>query len=133
MIAKIKVESTVSTEQEISSAIRDFVNALVESAHYKKYESMSEKFQNDLDAQKALQEYRAKAKDLQTKQMFNTINPAEQQDLQRLWVAFLGFKSVQDFFDAQGKFQALCIECAQVISDACGLDFATSCSSGCCG
>lgn len=133
MIAKIKVETTVSTEQEISSAVRDFVNALVESAHYKKYESLSEKFQNDLDAQKALQEYRTKAKDLQTKQMFNTINQAEQQDLQRLWVAFLGFKSVQVFFDAQGEFQSLCRACAQVISDSCGLDYATSCSSGCCG
>ena len=75
--------------------------------HYKKYESASEKFQNDSDAQKALQEYRAKAKDLQTKQMFNTVTETEQQDLQRLWVAFLGFKSVQDFFDAQGEFQAL--------------------------
>ncbi|MDP2966748.1 MAG: YlbF family regulator [Pelolinea sp.] len=133
MITKNKVEIEISTELDISNAIRDFTNALVETAHYKKYESASEKFQNDQEAQKALQEYRAKARDLQTKQMFNTLSEAEQKDLQRLWIAFLAYKPVQDFFDAQGEFQSLCMACAQVISDNCGLDYATSCGSGCCG
>ncbi len=133
MITKNNTEIEVSSELDLSNAIRDFTNALVETAHYKKYESASEKFQNDPAAQTALQEYRAKAKDLQTKQMFNAISQAEQQTLQRLWIAFLGIKSVQDFFDAQGEFQALCRACAQVISDKCGLDYATSCGSSCCG
>jgi cell fate (sporulation/competence/biofilm development) regulator YlbF (YheA/YmcA/DUF963 family) len=133
MITKVNTEVRISTEEEISSAVRDFTNALVDSAAYKNYESASEKFQNDSEAQKALQEYRARAKDLQTRQMFNTVTEAEQQDIQRLWAAFLRFKSVQDFFDAQGEFQALSRACAQVISDACGLDYATSCSAGCCG
>ena len=133
MITKNKVEIEISSEVGISNAIRDFTNALVETAHYKKYENASERFQNDQEAQKALQEYRAKARDLQTKQMFNTISPTEQQDLQRLWIAFLGYKPVQDFFDAQGDFQSLCRACAQVISDNCGLDYATSCGSSCCG
>ena len=73
MITKDNTEIEISTEQEISSAIRDFTNALVDTAHYKKYESASDKFQNDQEAQKALQVYRAKARDLQTKQMFNTL------------------------------------------------------------
>lgn len=133
MITKNNTEVRISTEEELSSAIRDFTNALVDSTAYKNYESASEKFQNDIAAQKALQEYRARTKDLQTRQMFNTVTEAEQQDIQRLWAAFLGYKTVQDFFDAQGEFQALSRACAQVISDACGLDYATSCSSGCCG
>ncbi len=73
MITKNKVEIEISTELDISNAIRDFTNALVETAHYKNYESASERFQNDPEAQKALQEYQAKARDLQTKQMFNMI------------------------------------------------------------
>jgi cell fate (sporulation/competence/biofilm development) regulator YlbF (YheA/YmcA/DUF963 family) len=133
MITKDNTEIQISTEQELSSTIRDFVNALVETAQYKKYDSASDVFQNDQAAQKALQAYRAKARDLQTKQMFNTLAPSEQQDLQRLWIAFQGFKSVQDFFDAQGEFQALCVACVQVISDNCGLDYATSCGASCCG
>ena len=133
MITKNNAEIEISTELDISNAIRDFTNALVETAHYKNYESASERFQNDQEAQKALQEYRAKARDLQTKQMFNMISEAEKKDLQRLWIAFQGFKPVQDFFDAQGEFQSLCMACAQVISDNCGLDYATSCGSGCCG
>jgi cell fate (sporulation/competence/biofilm development) regulator YlbF (YheA/YmcA/DUF963 family) len=133
MITKDNTEVGISSEQQISSAIRDFTNALVDSKPYKKYEVASEKFQNDPAAQKALQEYRAKAKEQQTRQMFNTLTEEEQRDIQNLWAAFLGIKTVQDFFDAQGEFQSLCRACAQVISDACGLDYATSCGSGCCG
>lgn len=133
MVTKNKVEVEISTEMDLSNAIREFTNALVGTTHYKNYESASDKFQSDQAAQKALQVYRAKARDLQTKQMFNTIAQTEQQDLQRLWIAFLGIKSVQEFFDAQGEFQTLCRACAQVISDDCGLDYATSCGSSCCG
>ncbi|MDO9545224.1 MAG: YlbF family regulator [Pelolinea sp.] len=133
MITKNKIEIEISTELELSNAIRDFTNALVETTHYKNYESANESFQNDPEAQKALQEYRAQARDLQTKQMFNTIYQAEQKDLEQLWIAFQGFKSVQEFFDAQEEFQSLCRECAQVISDNCGLDYATSCGASCCG
>ena len=133
MITKNNAEIEISTELDISNAIRDFTNALVNIAHYKNYESASERFHNDKEAQKALQEYQAKARDLQTKQMFNMINQAEQKDLEQLWIAFQGFKSIQDFFEAQEAFQSLCRDCAQVISDNCSLDYATSCGSGCCG
>ncbi len=47
MITKVNTEVRISTEEEISSAIRDFTSALVETEHYKRYESASEKFQND--------------------------------------------------------------------------------------
>jgi cell fate (sporulation/competence/biofilm development) regulator YlbF (YheA/YmcA/DUF963 family) len=133
MITKNNTEIRISTEQDISNAIRDFTSALIETAQYKKYDSASDVFQKDQAAQKALQAYRSKARDLQTKQMFNTLTQSEQQDLQRLWIAFLGIESVKEFFDAQGEFQALCIDCAQVISENCGLDYATSCGSSCCG
>jgi cell fate (sporulation/competence/biofilm development) regulator YlbF (YheA/YmcA/DUF963 family) len=133
MNIKNSTEIEVTTELDLSNAVRDFTNALVETTYYKKYESASESFQNDQEAQKALRKYRTKAKDLQTKQMFNTINQAEQKDLERLWIAFQGFKSVEEFFDAQEEFQSICRECAQVISDNCKLDYATSCGASCCG
>jgi cell fate (sporulation/competence/biofilm development) regulator YlbF (YheA/YmcA/DUF963 family) len=133
MITKNNTEIKISTEQDISNAIRDFTNALVETAHFKNYESASKRFKNDQKAQKALQAYQAKAKDVQTKQMFNTITQAEKKDLERLWQVFLEYKSVQGYFDAQGELQALCRACAQVISDNCGLDYATSCGVSCCG
>lgn len=133
MNIKNSTEIEVTTELDLSNTIRDFTNALVDTAHYKKYESTSEEFQNDQEAQKALQEYRAKAKDLQTKQMLNIISQAEQKDLEQLWIAFQGFNSVQNFFEAQETFQSLCRDCAQVISDNCGLDYATSCGASCCG
>ena len=97
MITKDSTEVRISTDEELSSAIRDFTNALVDSTAYKNYESASEKFQNDTAAQKALQEYRARAKDSQTRQMFNTVSEAEQQDLQRLWAAFSELKPSGNF------------------------------------
>lgn len=133
MVNTNNTEIRITTEDELRTTIREFVNALVDSPHYRNYESASKNFQSDNDAKQALREYQAKAKDLQTKQMFNMISEAEQQDLQRLWMIFLGFKSVQDFFDAQEEFQSLCRSCAQVISDSCGLDYATACGASCCG
>ena len=133
MITKNKTALEINTELDLSNAIRDFTNTLVETAHYKNYESASKRYKNDQEAQKALQEYQAKAKDLQTKQMFNTITQVEKKDLERLWQVFLEYTSVQGYFDAQGELQALCRACAQVISDNCGLDYATSCGASCCG
>ena len=126
-------DTDASEELGLSNAIHNFVHALVATVPYLNYESANERLQSDQEAKQALREYQAKAKDLQTKQMFHTISEAEQQELQRLWIIFLGFKSVQDYFDAQEEFQSLCRSCAQVISDNCGLDYATSCGSSCCG
>ena len=133
MITKNKTALEINTELDLSNAIRDFTNALVETVHYKNYESASTRFKDDQEAQKAYQEYQAKAKDLQTKQMFNSITEAEQKDLNRLQQVFLGYKSVSDYFDAQEEFQSLCRASAQVISDNCGLDYATACGACCCG
>ena len=133
MITKNKTALEINTELDLSNTIRDFTNTLVETAHYKNYENASKRYKNDQEAQKALQEYQAKAKDLQTKQMFNTMTQAEQKDLERLWQVFLGYKSVRDYFDAQEEFQSLCRASAQVISDNCGLDYATACGTCCCG
>lgn len=133
MITKNKAEIEIKPELDLSTAIHDFTNALVESVHYKNYESASTRFKDDQEAQKAYQEYQAKAKDLQTKQMFNSITEAEQEDLNRLQQVFLGYKTVQDYFDAQEEFQSICRASAQVISDNCGLDYAASCGASCCG
>ena len=126
-------EIEIDTDIDLSTTIREFINTLVETDQYHMYEITNEQFQKDKDAQEALREYQMKAKDLQTKQMFSLINEAEQKDLERLWIAFTGFNSVQEFFKAQEEFQSLCRECAQVISDQCGLDYATSCGASCCG
>lgn len=133
MIIKDINQEEHSTDLDLADATRDFVNELTQTDLYGKYENASKKFQEDSKAQKALQEYQVKAKELQTKQMFNNVKSSEQQDLERLWIAFLAIESVQEFFDAQGDFQALCRACAQVISDNCGLDYATSCGASCCG
>ena len=61
MITKNNTEIGIKPELDISSAIRDFTNALVETVHYKNYESASTRFKDDQEAQKAYQEYLAAA------------------------------------------------------------------------
>ena len=133
MVTTNNIEIKTTTKEEMHTAIHQFVNALVAAPQYRSYEETSKNFQDDVEAKNALREYQSRAKDFQTKQMFNTITEEEQEELQRLWMKFMGFKSVQAYFAAQEGYQALCQECAQIISDKCGLDYATACGASCCG
>lgn len=127
----MKLKTT--TEQELQASIRDFVNALIDSPQYHAFEQTSTVFQKDEDAINALQEYQARARDLQTQQMFNLTSEEEKEDLQRLWMKFTAFPSVKDYFQAQENLQALCRECAGIISEHSGLDYATASGASCCG
>ena len=123
----------LTTDQELHVSIKDFVNALVDSPQYQLFEKTRTIFQGDQEAIGALREYQAKAKDLQTKQMFNITTDEEKKDLERLWIHFVSFQSVKDYLQAQENLQALCRDCAKIISDQCGLDYATACGASCCG
>ena len=127
----MKLKTT--TDQELQASIRDFVNALVDTPQYREFEQTSTVFQQDKDAVDALQEYNAKARDLQTKQMFNLTSEEEKEELQRLWMKFHSFPSVKNYFEAQENLQALSRDCAKIISDHCGLDYATASGASCCG
>ena len=127
----MKLKTT--TDQELQASIKDFVNALVDSPQYHHFEQSSTAFQSDKEAVSALHEYQARARDLQTKQMFNTTSKEEKEELERLWMKFNAFQSVKDYFQAQEELQALGRDCARVVSDHCGLDYATVCGASCCG
>jgi cell fate (sporulation/competence/biofilm development) regulator YlbF (YheA/YmcA/DUF963 family) len=133
MLETNKMNLRTTTDQEMTNAVKDFVNALVNAPQYQQFDRASAIFQGDKAAVNALHEYQAKAKDLQTKQMFNMVPNEEKDELERLWMKFLSFQSVKDYFHAQEVLQALCQECAQVISEDCGLDYATACGASCCG
>ncbi len=122
-----------TTDQELQASIKDFVNALVESPQYRQFEQANTIFQNDQDAVSALREYQTKAHDLQTKQMFNLTSQDEKEELQRLWIKFQSFSSVNDYFIAQEDLQSVCRECAEIISGHIGLDYAAACGASCCG
>jgi cell fate (sporulation/competence/biofilm development) regulator YlbF (YheA/YmcA/DUF963 family) len=117
----------------LQASIKDFVNALVDSPQYREFEQTSTAFQQDKDASDALQEYQAKARDLQTKQMFNLTTEEEKEELQRLWMKFLSFQSVKEYMQAQENLHAISRDCAKIISDHCGLDYATASGASCCG
>jgi len=127
----MKLKTT--TDQELQASIKDFVNALVDSPQYRAFEQTSTIFQQDIAAKDALQEYQAKARDLQSKQMFNLTSEEEKEELQRLWMKFLSFQSVKEYMQAQDNLQAISRECARIISDHCGLDYATASGASCCG
>ena len=123
----------ITTEQEMTNAVKDFVNALISSPQYIQFDHASAIFQEDKEAVNALREYQTKARDLQTKQMFNMVPKEEKEEMERLWMKFSAFPSVKDYFQAQEALQELCRDCGGVISKDCGLDYATACGSSCCG
>ncbi len=61
----MKIQETMlnaTTEQELHTAIKEFVSALVASSQYQSYEQASNHFHEDHEAKIALQEYQARAK-----------------------------------------------------------------------
>jgi len=133
MNQKTTVELRESTTLSIDEAVRRFSNALTETEQFRNYERAREFYQQDLAAQQAFREYQMLAQSLQTKQMFNTVSPAERSDMERLWTAFMSHTSVAELFKSQEALQELCRQCAQEISGHIGLDYATSCGASCCG
>ena len=133
MNQKITVELKESTTLSIDDAVQRFSNALIETEQFRNYERAREYYQQDAAAQKAFREYQILAQSLQTKQMFNTVTPAERSDMERLWTAFMSNASVAELFNSQEALQELCRQCAQEISGHIGLDYATSCGASCCG
>lgn len=133
MLKEENQEMKISNHNDINNAILGFSKELVNSLPYQKFEIAKKRFGNDMAAQTALQEYQSRAREFQLAQRLNTLSPEDQQELNRLWMAFQSHDSVIEYFNAQEEFQALCRTCAQIISDTCELDFATACGASCCG
>ncbi len=117
----------------VKQAARDFAAVLSETTLFKAFEQAAGVFQKDGVAQSAMQAYESKQQSLRALLMLNAAPVEEQQELERLRQSFFSQPSVAAYLQAQNDLMALSRACADLLSQATGLNYAASCGSSCCG
>ncbi len=117
----------------VKQAARDFASALSETPQFQVFEQAAGVFQKDETAQRAMQAFESKQQSLRALLMLNAAPAEEQQELESLRQAFFSQPSVVAYLAAQNDLMALSRACADLLSQATGLNYAASCGSCCCG
>jgi len=125
-------ELELAPPEVVNQSARDFAVALVETPQFKTFEAATDRLNNDLIAQRAMEAYQTKQESLQTMLMLNAVSAEERADLEQLRMAFMNQPSVVMYFQAQADLMAICQASADWLSEAIGLNFAAACGSGCC-
>ena len=123
----------IASPSVVKQAARNFAAALSETAQFKAFEQAAQAFQKDEAAQRAMQSYEAKQQSLRALLMLNAAPVEDQQELERLRQAFFSQPSVVAYLDTQNDLMTLSRACADLLSQATGLNYAASCGSSCCG
>ena len=117
----------------VKQAARDFAAVLSETQQFKAFEQAAEVFQKDEVAQRAMQAYESKQQSLRVLLMLNAVSAEEQKELEHLRQNFISQPSVVAYLQAQNDLMALSQACADLLSQATGLNYSASCGSSCCG
>lgn len=125
-------EWELAPPEVIRQSARDFAVALAETPQFRTFEAATDRLNNDLIAQRAMEAYQTKQESLQTMLMLNAVSAEERADLEQLRLAFMNQPSVVMYFQAQADLMAICQASADWLSEAIGLNFAVACGSGCC-
>jgi cell fate (sporulation/competence/biofilm development) regulator YlbF (YheA/YmcA/DUF963 family) len=125
-------ELELAPPEVVIQSARDFAVALAETPQFRTFEAATDRLNNDLIAQRAMEAYQTKQESLQTMLMLNAVSAEERADLEQLRLAFMNQPSVVMYFQAQADLMAICQASADWLSEAIGLNFAVACGSGCC-
>ena len=124
----------IAPPEVVQHAAHDFAAALAGTPQFRAFEQAAYAFQQDKDAQVALQAYQAKQQSLQMMLMLNSVSVEDRDELTRLYQAFAGRPSFQAYVRSEADVRTLCQEAGDLLSRHIGFDFAAACSSGgCCG
>jgi cell fate (sporulation/competence/biofilm development) regulator YlbF (YheA/YmcA/DUF963 family) len=127
----------VASKEVVMQSARQFAEALADAAQFHEFEQAYMDYRQDSEAQSALGEYQQKQVSLKALRRNNAVSEEDLQELQRLQDRFNHQPSVLRYAKAQEEVIALSQEIGDILSNAIGLDYGTSCSSnkagGCCG
>ncbi len=124
----------VASESVVKEAARQFAETLSETAQFKAFEEALYAYRQDAEAQNALRAFQKKQSSLRAMLMLNAVSEEDRQELQQLQDRFYQQPSVQRYTKAQEELTAICQEIGDLITNAIGLDYGTSCrTGGCCG
>jgi cell fate (sporulation/competence/biofilm development) regulator YlbF (YheA/YmcA/DUF963 family) len=125
-------ELEIAPPDVVRQSARDFATALAETPQYQTFEAAVQRLYADEVAMAALAAYQTLQQSLQTMLMLNAVSEHDRAELERLRLAYADRPSVQAFAQAQTELISLCQTTANVLSQYIGLNYAASCSSGCC-
>lgn len=134
MESKVWNDLEVAPRSVVMEAARQFAGVLVNTPQYKGFEQAYHSFSQDEGAQSALREFQKKQSSLKMMLMLNAVSEEDRQELQRLQEQFYQQPSVLHYSKAQEDLIVICQELGDILSEAIGLDYASSCrTGGCCG
>lgn len=124
----------VASKSVVMETARQFAERLSETPQFKAFEEALYAYRQDAEAQDALQAFQKKQSSLKAMLILNALSEKDRQELQQLQDRFYQQSAVQQYAKAQEELVAICQEIGDLISNAIGLDYGTSCrTGGCCG
>ena len=127
----------VAPRSAVIQAAKQFAETLGDTPQFGEFEKSYLNFRWDAEAQSAIQEFQKKQASLKALLMLNAVSEEDRKELQRLQDQFNSQPSVLRYAKAQEELMAISLEIGDILSNAIGLDYGTSCSSnkagGCCG
>lgn len=124
----------VASKSVVKVSAKQFTEVLTETPQYREFEESYRKFSNDEEAQEIYGALKQKQESLRMMMMLNAVDEADRLELEELEKKFYENGLVSRYLEAQEALLATCQQVGDVLSDAVGLDFGTSCRvGGCCG
>ena len=130
---KVLDDIDIAPPSVVKQAARDFAAALAETPEFKAFEQAADAFRQDPVAQQALGAFQEKQLAWRALLMLNALSPEQRAELENLQGVFMNQTIVQEYFNAQTKFAALCQALGDTLSESIGLNYAAACGVGCCG
>lgn len=135
METKIYEDRDVIPRSEVLKSANQFAKLLAESELFQNLENAYIKYTYDSDASEALQKLQSKSISLRTMMALSAVSPEDELELQRLQQAFYNQPIVKQYTQAQDDLISASMKVGDILSEAAGLDFGSSCRTGggCCG
>lgn len=127
----------VASRDVVLQAAKQFAETLAETSQFREFEQAYFDYRQDGEAQSALREFQQKQISVKALRILNAVSEENRQELKRLQDRFSNQHSVLRYAKAQEELVALSQAIGDILSNAIGLDYGTSCSPSktgvCCG
>jgi cell fate (sporulation/competence/biofilm development) regulator YlbF (YheA/YmcA/DUF963 family) len=122
------VSEAVSEEPAVEESLQAFIEALRDSATYRRFVDANERLEADEGAQSLLEAYQEKQQELQA----NEFDSSVMSELQELQTEVSNNDTIQQHREAQEELVALLEQTNDVVSEQIRREFAQSLGGGCC-
>lgn len=124
----------VAPRSVVMQAARQLAEIVGNTTQFKEFEQSYLEFRQDAETQQIIQEFQKKQSSLKALPQLNAVSEEDQKELQRLQDQFNQQSTVIRYSNAQRVLVQISQQIGDQLSEAVGMDFASSCQTGgCCG